>query len=641
MRPSTSDSHEFQMSGALESLGRAVIVGGAALVLGNEILSQFRALRFTPVLLLWILVGAGMVTYLYRKVVRVLGLSFFLTGRQTDYLGKTIAITGITLAAYAVVAALWFPPNTWDSMAFHLPRQVRWIQQRSLDHFPTYILQQLFRGPLAETWQADLQILFGTDHVTKLVSVASWGMAALFAALVAGTWGASSGGRWLAVGLTLTIPVGFLGSLTTKNDLMVTAWVLAAVWLSGRAYQGNLGDRDAFLLGCAAGMAGLTKATGWFFLTGLAPWLAHAGWRVPRRYRCAVVALAPAVLLNAGHWSRNLELFGQPIYVTRDLDVHPNQSITPSRVVSRLVKEASFHLATPWDAGNRYVEHWILQLHDALGVDILDPATTYPDRSFSVRFRPYSESEAGAPLHFLLLVLLPPLAWRRAQGGRRSYRFWSWAPLWLVVWTALVTRWEPFLNPRLHLTPLALGAALVAALGAFRKKRETADGCSRADAILSDRGVQLGGVLFLGALLQLIPTLYWAPRALQHQLRTDPVRWQYQQAEALREPYEAAIAFVASRTPAVVGLDSRGHPWGWEYPLMRGLRKNLYEPHFVAVNVGNVSARLSAGDVPLPDLIIAFRPTEELLCEPHGVPFRRIASFDFLTVLEPAGKQPF
>ncbi len=627
------------MTDRLERLGRAAIFGGAALVLGNEILSCLRALRFAPVLSLWFLVSAGIVIYLRRDLFRRFTPEPSSGGRRPDLISRILAAFGIGLTGYVLVAALWFPPNTWDAMVFHLPRQVHWIQQGSLEHFQTHIILQLFRGPLAEIWQADLQIVFGTDHVTKLVSVASWGLTALFAALAAGTWGASSQGRWLAACLTLTIPIGFLGSLTTKNDLMVTAWFLAVIWLTQRDSQGKSGDWDAVLLGSAAGMAGLTKTTGWFFLAGIAPWLIHAWWRFPRRRRCALVALLSAVVLNWGHWSRNLEVFGQPIYVTRDLSVHPNQSMTPARLVSRLSKEVSFHLATPWDAGNRYVEFLLLRLHEALNVDILDPATTYPERSFSVRFRPYSESEAGAPFHFLLMVLLPLLAWRRRGDMGRSYWFWSWAPVWLFVWTALVTRWEPFLNPRLHLTPLALSAALLPGLWVLRPETGRRGHPSGIDPASPTRAQQLGGALLLGCLLQLTPTLYWSPRALQNQLRTDPVRWQYQQAEALRAPYEAAIAFIASRDPAVVGLDSRGHPWGWQYPFMRRLRRSLYEPRFVAVNVRNASAPLPDGDGPLPDLIIAFRPIEELVCAPHAVRFGKTASFGFLTVLEPAGKK--
>ncbi|GAB4108092.1 MAG: hypothetical protein Kow001_03400 [Acidobacteriota bacterium] len=627
------------MNLGLERVGRAVIVAGAALVLGNEILSCFRALRLTPVLLLWLLVGIGVFAYLRPFSSRAFSSRGPAAEPETRFVGRTFIVSAIALGGYVLVASLWLPPNTWDSMVFHLPRQVRWIQQGSLEHFPTHTLLQLFRGPLAETWQANLQIIFGSDHVTKLISAASGGMVALFAALVARGWGASARGRWLAVWLSVTIPIGFLESLTTKNDLMVTAWILAAVWLAQRAYQGQFGYGETLLVGCAMGMAGLTKATGWFFLAGLAPWLVHALWRVPGRWRCGLLALLPLIAINFGHWSRNLKVFGQPIYLTRDFSVHPNQSMTPARVVSGLVKEASFHLATPWDAGNRLVESWIRRLHDALDVDVLDPATTYPERSFSVRFRPYSESEAGAPLHFLLLVSLPALAWRHRRRLARTYLIWSWAPLGLFIWTALATRWEPYLNPRLHLTPLALAAALLPAFWPAREEGEAARGREKSNHCSPIRELQWTWVLFMGCLLQLAPTLYWSPRALHHQMRTDPGRWQYQQAGVLAKPYEAAIALVASRAPAVVGLDSGGHPWGWEYPLMRGLRRTLFDPRFVAVNVRNVSAALAETDSPSPDVVVALRPVEEWVSEPHGVLFRRVAAFDFLTVLEPVAGQ--
>jgi hypothetical protein len=618
--------------GRLEHLGRAAILGGLALTLGNEILGWFRALRFLPVTLLWICVISAVIGCVLNRNRRSSLDKAEPVEEEAGWLARSIRPFLFGLAAYVLVAALWSPPNTWDSMVFHLPRQIRWIQQGSLEHFPTHVLHQLFRGPLAEIWQANLQIIFGADHATKLVSVLSWALVGLFAYLVAAGWGAHTTACRLASWLALTIPIGFLGSLTTKNDLMVTAWVLATVWLAQKAYRGEFGAREAFLCGAAAGMAGLTKATGWFFLLGLSPWLVHSLWRLRRRYLYAALFVVPVVLLNAGHWSRNLAVFGEPLYFRRDLSMHPNQSLTFGRVVSRLVKESAFHLATPWDAGNRWIEQWILELHHAMDLDILDPDTTYPERSFSVRFRPYSESEAGSPLHFGFVVLLPALGWWVRARGPSALFLWSWAPGVVFVWTALFTRWEPFLNPRLHLTCFALGASLLPPL-AWASERT---GDRSRDRGRSKRlsGSFLPAVLFVGCLLQLVPTLYWSPRALQNQMRTDPAGWQFQQGGDLAAPYQAAITLVSSRSPAVVGLDSRGHPWGWEYPLMRGLLRDLWIPRFVAVNVTNVSRRLESGREPLPDLVIALRPVEKLEWETRGVRFRRLAVFDFLTVLE-------
>ena len=57
-------------------------------------------------------------------------------------LGAIVVMAGLT----AIVA----PPNTYDSMTYHLPRVMHWIQNQSVAHYPTHIPRQLHFPPGAE-----------------------------------------------------------------------------------------------------------------------------------------------------------------------------------------------------------------------------------------------------------------------------------------------------------------------------------------------------------------------------------------------------------------------------------------------------------------------------------------------------------
>ena len=48
------------------------------------------------------------------------------------------------------IVALTAPPNTWDSMTYHMPRVEHWIENRNVEPYPTHILRQLSLGPGAE-----------------------------------------------------------------------------------------------------------------------------------------------------------------------------------------------------------------------------------------------------------------------------------------------------------------------------------------------------------------------------------------------------------------------------------------------------------------------------------------------------------
>ncbi len=49
----------------------------------------------------------------------------------------------VVLALLATLAIL-APPNNWDSMVYHMGRVVHWMQNRSVDHYPTSIDRQLY-----------------------------------------------------------------------------------------------------------------------------------------------------------------------------------------------------------------------------------------------------------------------------------------------------------------------------------------------------------------------------------------------------------------------------------------------------------------------------------------------------------------
>jgi hypothetical protein len=68
----------------------------------------------------------------------------------------------VVLALLAMLAIL-APANNWDSMVYHMGRVVHWMQNRSVDHYPTSIDRQLYLGPLTEFAILQLQMLSGED----------------------------------------------------------------------------------------------------------------------------------------------------------------------------------------------------------------------------------------------------------------------------------------------------------------------------------------------------------------------------------------------------------------------------------------------------------------------------------------------
>lgn len=142
-----------------------------------------------------------------------------------------IAATALTILALIVTVflAIWGPPNNADSMGYHLPRVMQWLQNGSVDHYPTPDPRQLVMPPLSSYF---LLFLLGMGGSDLFLNTVQW-WAALWAALVVGLIARRLTGRWLttliAVIFTATIPIGLAEATTTQNDWLAALWVLVTV----------------------------------------------------------------------------------------------------------------------------------------------------------------------------------------------------------------------------------------------------------------------------------------------------------------------------------------------------------------------------------------------------------------------------
>src|SRR4030095_5747358 len=96
------------------------------------------------------------------------------------------AILGVCALLFAgvTVAAFGAAPNNWDALAYHLPRQVMWMQQHSLAAFATSDSRMLEMPPLAEFCQLHLMLLSGSDHWANPAHLAALPGAAITGSLL-------------------------------------------------------------------------------------------------------------------------------------------------------------------------------------------------------------------------------------------------------------------------------------------------------------------------------------------------------------------------------------------------------------------------------------------------------------------------
>ena len=586
-----------------EALLTGAVVWGVLIVAFTEGLSLLGLLTWPWVVVFWSLAAAAALTafLLARRrdpAAAPLPLSTWWRGGRGVRRNRppermvVLAIFGVgAIVVIAGLTAILAPPNTYDSMTYHLPRVMHWIQHQSVAHYPTHIPRQLHFPPGAEFILTHLHILAGDDRLLNLVQWLGMVGSVVGVSLVAQQLGAAGAGQVVASVVAATLPMGMLQASSTQNDYVVTFWLVCTAYFVLVAIR-RPGWGVSAGMGASLGLALLTKATAYLFAAPLLVWLLvgygrSMGWRCSRH---VLLIAAIALALNLGHWLRNADLYGTPL-VWEDGASTPSYTNEVSGVatlLSNVIRNASLHASVP--VGSEQVRaqigqqlaQWIERIHTLIGIDASDPRTTWgqvttPDgQQFRVEPFHMHEDIAGNPLH--LLLILYAIVAAGASGALRR------GPLPLYAGTlvagfllfCLVLKWQPW-HSRLHLPLFVLWAPAV--------------GIALSQGWSRRIGYGAAAVLLVAALVLIgyneTRPLY-GPRSIFSTERAD----QYFATRPFGADYRAAIRYLDGQPYRHVGLILGAN--AWEYPFWALLEGEAgHELRLEHVLVGNISGLLA------------------------------------------------
>jgi hypothetical protein len=585
-----------------EAAVAAAVVWGVIVLVLTEVLSLFHALAFIPLLVAWGLISGasfGVLIRVFTKgLVRERGASYFL---RKHPVAATIVAGVFCIFLATFVVAFVSPPNNWDSMTYHMARVVNWIDHRSIRHYPTHILRQLYLGPWAEFAITHLQILTGGDRFANFVQFVAWLGSAVAASLVSKKLGAGQIGQLFAFLFSATIPIGILEASTTQNDYVTAFWLLCFINFSmDLAQEASISLwTTSILAGASLGLAILTKPTAIIFG---APFFVWASIAVVRRLRAAsplliAVLCAATLAINAGHFARNQSAFGSPFGPGAETALYKNQIHTPAALCSNVIRNVAVHLAIP--KIGPYLKALVFKIHSLTGLDISDPLITMGGETFEYYVN-LNENFAGNPLH--LLIATCAIGWA-IWHLRRSHipAIYAACLLTETLMFCGYLRWQLWIS-RLHL-PLFVAVAPVCGLVFSRP------GFRRIGYVWSAIAVLVG---LLYATKNDTRPLIEASSVLT-QRRTDMY---FNSRRELRAPFFAAAKEVARRNPLIVGIISGQDDW--EYPFRLLVRKQLGTGvQFEHFNVRNESRNcapeiMTVDDPPDKIVIIGFFVPETL-----------------------------
>lgn len=572
------------------------VAWGCLLTAITEALSFFGLLTSGGLILCWSL--AGLAVLVLHVTMRN---EWAVWQRVRLSLAEKSMVIGIALICVTTfVTAILAPPNTWDSMTYHMSRVMHWLQNHSVDHYPTHIIRQIEMNPWAEFALSHFQALSGGDRLANLVQWFSMLGSVIGASLIAGQLG---GNRWVqlvAAAVTVTIPMGILQASSTQNDYVVAFWLLCLAWAILR-YIDSRAMIWATAVGACLGLAILTKGTAYIFALPFLVWLAFYIFRPPARTMAMTVLciVVPFVLLNGHHYHRNWSVFANPL--SSGQSSHFNTSMSPSTLFSNLLRNTAMQLNSPSEKLNRLLDEGVVVTHRALGLHPSDPETSWAGSRFSVGSPNRHEDTTGNVLHVLLFAaaLLTLFVCFIRKKKMASTLFWySTAVISSYLLYCFLLRWQPWIS-RLLLPLFVLGAPAVAMICATYWKREVAN---------------------VAVLVLLVAALPWtfsnnsrplvhfsAEQGVQFPLLTldRDLLYFMNKGDAVYVKYTMIARDIqqkgATRIGLIMGEDS------WEYPLWVLLKKKGVENFRIEhINVANLSASTRDKDFQ-PDYTVRLR----------------------------------
>ena len=559
-----------------DAIIRAAIGTALWVVAGCELLSLFRAVSFWPLLFWW-----ALPTLLLAWKCRTWRPERPALSR--DWVLVTTLAATVVLLLLIFIGAAKTPPNNWDSLSAHLPRQIYWMQQRHVGLFPSNDARMLMMPPFAEYAGLHLMILSGGDKWLNLIQWLALALTALGASAIARDLGCNTRLQALAALLAVTVPPAALEASNTKND------VLTAFFLGALAFFGLQGYRarcfSAPFIGAACGLLVLSKGTGMMFGLPLAIWIGAAYVRIFGAKRALVWGTAVAFLtlsINAGQFLRLTTTFGSPLGPPQGKGAPrlANTDHTPRAFLSNLLRNSAMHLASGVETIDQRTTQAVIALHRATGRDVNDPRTTFHATGpFKVTANFQDEDRAKAPLHVLLGLGAFGVAiaafFRRGDKWITAFLFLPFIGFGVFCFLVAWQEW----HSRLHIPVLCLAAPV----SVFLLRR-----------LAVPFTVIAAGLALVCVITNEAKPLYDLKRA----------RYRYKDQEMLLGLEEAKEA-VREHRPRVLGLFTRAYHR--EYFLLSTLLAGENRPP-IFVKLNNAYSQI-VSPYPPPDLVITWYRT--------------------------------
>ncbi len=383
------------------------------------------------------------------------------------YLSKVNVAIAILLVL-TFIQGVSSAPNTTDSMVYHLPRVMYWIQQNSVFQDQIYNSHD-YMAPFGEYIVTHLYLLFNSD---RFLFFSQW-LAYLGTIVVSGEIAKLLGGSkkiiQSAYFLVATLPMALMQSVSTQTD-MVTSFLLILSFYFALLFWVNGKWKFLLLFSLAFGLGVLTKIT--FVFYGLIPAILvlfailNIKENIANKITYMLLSALVLLIINFQFYNQNLKLFGSVVgYQTGEFGnlVLINEIMSPAELFSNLVRNIFIQIPVPFLSD--LLTQFLTKAHLAFGLDINDPRTTWYGTHFKVNGIIYPQEDLAAnTIQFLLFIISGLFVYQQRNKLQKNLYILTLVSFALF---SLVIKWQPW-HSRLHL-PLMVVMTILGVVILHRK----------------------------------------------------------------------------------------------------------------------------------------------------------------------------
>ena len=325
-----------QHAGRRQCLLLATVIWGVSVAVLTEVASLFNRLDVRTIASVWLALDLGCVAVLLfarpRHSSRPAAGSDNQSQQNAEPLGWSWQIVLAGMAVLAIVTggvALIAAPNDGDSMSYHLPRIMHWMQNRSLEPYPSASLHSLAIQPWAEYAMLQLHLCSGTDRFSNLVQWYAFIVQGVAVTLIAAELGAAPRTQVLAAALSLTIPAAILQASLTKNDIVASLWITLLAYYTLRL-RVDFSWISLIGFGVSLGLAMLTKGPMYCFALPFVVWASITGLR-----RLRHAALLPLATARANRLVAQYRLLPSQLHAVRVTGGQPTLPVANGQLQPR------------------------------------------------------------------------------------------------------------------------------------------------------------------------------------------------------------------------------------------------------------------------------------------------------------------